>query len=68
MTTFATQLREARLKAGLSQSQLAERAAVPIKTIHRLEQGRCDDPKLSTALALARALGITVDSLCEEGK
>ena len=63
MTTFATRLREARLKAGLSQPQLAERAGMPVGSIRNLEQGVRADPRLSTLSALASALGLTVTGL-----
>lgn len=61
-------LREARLKAGLSQSQLAERAGVALQSLQRLEHGRSPDPRLSNVVALAHALGVTVDSLVADDR
>lgn len=57
--TFGGRLRYARLKWGLSQGQLAEKAGVGIATIQRAEQDTFD-PRLSTAQRLADALSIRV--------
>jgi transcriptional regulator with XRE-family HTH domain len=50
-----------RLRKGLVQRELAERAGITRETLARVEIGR--EPTLSTALALARALGTTVEKL-----
>ncbi len=59
-------LRELREKANLTQEGLAHRAGVSSAAIFRIEQGRPSDPKLSTLVALARALGVTVGRLADE--
>jgi transcriptional regulator with XRE-family HTH domain len=59
-------LRELRDRAGLTQEALAHRAGVSAASIFRIEQGRPSDPKLSTLVALAEALGLTVGSLADE--
>jgi DNA-binding XRE family transcriptional regulator len=56
-----TPLRRAREDAGLTQDALAARAGVSQATVCRVEQGR--PPELATALALAAALGSTVEDL-----
>jgi transcriptional regulator with XRE-family HTH domain len=58
-TVFASALRAAREAAGLTQAQLAERAGLHLSAITRGWR----EPSLSTAAALAKALGIKVDDL-----
>jgi transcriptional regulator with XRE-family HTH domain len=60
-------LAELRRKAGLSQHALAERSGVSRPTIARIEGGEQDDTSASTALALAKALGTTVETLLGVG-
>jgi transcriptional regulator with XRE-family HTH domain len=59
---FADRLRELRLKAGLTQARLADLAGLHISAVTRFEQG-WREPSLSTAGALAAALGVKVDDL-----
>jgi transcriptional regulator with XRE-family HTH domain len=51
-------IRELRLRAGLSQEQLARRSYVAHQTIHRLEGGKTPTARELTLLSLANALGI----------
>lgn len=51
------ELRAARRKAGLQQGALAERAGVSRMTVQRIE-AQTIDPRLSTLLVMARALGL----------
>lgn len=55
-------LQQMRLKRGLSQSQLAKKAGVPLSTIKDLEQQRTslENSRLHTALKLAQALGCDI--------
>lgn len=55
-------LRRARLASGLSQQDLAQTAGVTRQAVAGLESGRWD-PSLRVALALARALGRSVEEL-----
>jgi transcriptional regulator with XRE-family HTH domain len=55
--TFGSNLRRARQAAGLSQESLADAADLHRNTIPALENDQ-SEPRLSTILALARALGI----------
>src|SRR6201987_610144 len=61
-----TRLRLARQARGLSQQQLAGVAGVPRQAVSALESGH-SDPSLRVALALARALGLTVEELFGPG-
>jgi DNA-binding SARP family transcriptional activator/DNA-binding XRE family transcriptional regulator len=49
---------EWRRLAGLTQQQLADRAAVSVGMVRDLEQGRTTRPRGETAVTLARALGL----------
>jgi DNA-binding XRE family transcriptional regulator len=63
--TFAVRLRRHRARAGLTQAQLADRAAIHTYSLVKLETGQRRDPALSTARALARALGVSLDALAD---
>jgi putative molybdopterin biosynthesis protein len=60
--SHGTRLRLARRARGLSQQQVAEMARVTRQAISSLESGQ-SDPSLRVALALAGALGMTVEEL-----
>lgn len=55
-------LRSARLRAGISQGELASRSRVTRQAVSAIESGRVA-PTMPVALRLARALGTTVDEL-----
>jgi len=61
-----TQLRLARQARGLSQQQLAGMAGISRQAVSAVESG-VSDPSLRVALALARALGLTVEELFGPG-
>jgi predicted transcriptional regulator len=56
----ARALRWARLTAGLSQRQLAERSGVPQSTVGRIEAGTID-PRMGTLSRLLRACGFDLE-------
>lgn len=60
-----TKLQKARQAAGLSQSQLAEKAGVPIRTLQHWENGDRDIRKAAvmTVIELAKALGCDINDL-----
>ncbi len=58
------QVREIRLKQGLSIPALSRLADVPVRTIEDIE--RRDACKVSTAKKLAKALDVTLDELCAD--
>lgn len=55
-------LREIRTERGLSVPKLVELSGVPRRTIQEIENR--DDCRVSTAIQLADALGVTLDELC----
>ena len=54
---------ELRKQRGWDQYELAEVAGVTSSMISRLERNMQEDYKLSAVLGIARALGVTIDSL-----
>lgn len=59
---LASRLKEARLAAGLTQAELAEKASVSRKTINTVENG-VFTPSTIIALSLAKALNLKVEDL-----
>ena len=60
-------LRETRIAKGMSQELLAGLAECSVQTIINAETG-ATDPTGSTVAKMARALGVTMDSLYIEGE
>lgn len=62
-------LRELRLKAGLTQLQLAEKSGVNARQIRRVELGtsQIENVTLINAKRLADALGVGIEELLEKG-
>jgi transcriptional regulator with XRE-family HTH domain len=61
-------LRSLREKAGMTQMQLAMNAGVSLSLVAQIEQGARPDPRLSTLLSLAKALGIPACQLIDEAE
>jgi transcriptional regulator with XRE-family HTH domain len=59
-------VRELRKAAGLTQQALATKAGLSVSVVQHIERGAIPDPRSSTAKALARALGATVDELLSD--
>ncbi|MBX3221919.1 MAG: helix-turn-helix transcriptional regulator [Labilithrix sp.] len=55
-------LRQARIDAGLTQAELAERAGVADATLSRIERSRLV-PSIALTTRIAAALGVSVDGL-----
>ena len=56
---FDTVLRRNRLRAKLTQEELAARAAIGVRTVRDLERGRASRPQRTTVELLAAALGLS---------
>ncbi len=63
MSTLGQRIREARLRAGWSQNELASRADVKQPTLARIESGQRLDPSIRTVAAIASALDASIESL-----
>jgi transcriptional regulator with XRE-family HTH domain len=63
LAPFGGRLKKLREEAGLTQRELAERAEVSLSIVFQIEQGAKKDPRISTLVALAEALGVSVDEL-----
>jgi transcriptional regulator with XRE-family HTH domain len=61
---FAELIQDLREKAGLSQSQLAEKIGLPVRSIQNWEQGH-RKPRAQVVLPLSRALGVSVEKLIQ---
>lgn len=66
-TSLGKTIRELRLKAGLTQQQLAERANITMQTLSRLENDK-SNPYVPTVEAIAMALGVDSKSLPVESE
>ena len=60
MESFAKKLKELKNRRALTTSELSERSGVPLGTLNKLLTGVIEEPKLSTARALAAALGTSL--------
>jgi transcriptional regulator with XRE-family HTH domain len=66
-TGFGVVLKRLRVKTGLSQAALAERAGMNVFGIAKIEQG-IREPGWGTVLKLTEALGVECTAFCEEAK
>lgn len=63
---IAYRLQTLRAAAGLSQQEVAEKAELSLSLVAKMEQGRKADPRASTLIALAAALGVRPGQLIED--
>ncbi len=63
MQTFGKRLKQIRERRGWTQRELADQSGVPYETIYRVERGTHQEPRVSVAAQLARALGVSLDVL-----
>jgi transcriptional regulator with XRE-family HTH domain len=59
---FGQKLKDLRLQKGLTLEQLAFEADIELSQVHRAEKGKIN-PTLTTLIALANGLGITLTEL-----
>jgi transcriptional regulator with XRE-family HTH domain len=62
----AAKLRRLRLRRWMYQYQLADKAGLHKETVRRIEGGEDTQPRMSTLLALAQALGVPPEELLED--
>ena len=60
---LAERIRNSRRAADMTQQQLASRAGVALSTLRKIETGHITEPGYFTILALASALGISLQEL-----
>jgi transcriptional regulator with XRE-family HTH domain len=65
--TFGKNLQALREAAGLSQSQLARKCSIPVKTLQNWEIDRAQ-PRIDALMRLAQGLGTTTDALLNYGE
>lgn len=56
-------LKEAKLKSGLTNTELAARSGVPVGTVNKILAGNTKEPKLPAFIAIAEALNVSADYL-----
>lgn len=57
-------LREARGER--TKVEVAQAAGISVETLRKIEHGRVPTPAFFTVVAIARAVGVPVETLCEE--
>jgi transcriptional regulator with XRE-family HTH domain len=65
LSTGRTRLAQVRVNADVSQTQLSERSGVSLTTLQRIERGEITNPGIRSLVAIAEALGCTVDELID---
>jgi transcriptional regulator with XRE-family HTH domain len=63
---LAQRIKSLRDAAGLSQQDVAVRGDLSLSLVAKLEQGKKADPRASTLLALAQALGVKPGQLLDD--
>ncbi|MDD5044456.1 MAG: helix-turn-helix transcriptional regulator [Candidatus Omnitrophica bacterium] len=56
-------IRDLRLKRGLSQDRLSKLADLSLNTVVKVESGRNPNPTIGTLLKIARSLNVKIDDL-----
>ncbi|MGN6216975.1 MAG: helix-turn-helix domain-containing protein [Solirubrobacterales bacterium] len=64
MSSLGANLREARMRLGMTQEEVAERSGVHATEVSRIEAGK-RDPRISTVLRLAKAVNVKPGQLIE---
>lgn len=63
-TIVSQRLAVLRVRAGMTQFELAAKAGIPLATVSAIEQGTRGKPGFETLVGLAKAIGCTVGQLC----
>lgn len=59
-------IKEVREEKKMSVAELAEKSGISRQQIYNLESDKENDPKLSTLLKIAEAMGVTLDTIFYE--
>lgn len=65
MDGFGSAVKRRRVLSGLTQEGLARECGLTFGTVNEIENGK-RKPQLGTAVAIASALGVTIDALLDE--
>lgn len=66
LTVLSEKLRELLDDRDMTFAQLSEQADIPLETVRNLYYGKVKDPKLSTVMAISKALNVSVNFLLGE--
>ena len=61
--TLGTRIRQARLRYGMSQAELARRIGISGTALNQIESGKTPDPGVSRIVGIASVLGVSTDYL-----
>jgi transcriptional regulator with XRE-family HTH domain len=54
-------------RGGRTSVEVAQEAGISVETLRKIEHGRVPTPAFFTVVAIARAVGVGVETLCEDG-
>lgn len=63
--TFIENAKKLKKEKGYTTNELSKICGIPLGTLSKLFSGTIEEPKLSAAVAIAKSLGTTVDTLCD---
>lgn len=63
MTTFAKRVNRIMLERGMSQADLARKTGLTTSNIAYIVNGKTKDPRISSAIAIAKALNVPLSYL-----
>ena len=66
MPAFVEKIKEAKAAKGLTAGELSHLSGIPLGTLNKLLTGVIEEPKLSTAVALCRALELSLAVIMDE--
>ena len=66
MESFAKKVKDLKAKRGYTAGELSELSGVPLGTLNKLLAGIIEEPKISTASAIAAALGTSLAAMLDE--
>jgi transcriptional regulator with XRE-family HTH domain len=61
--TLGARIRQARLRYGMSQAELARRIGISGTALNQIESGKTPDPGVSRIVGIASVLGVSTDHL-----